>query len=78
MTTCSGYEFGDKPFDPFTHLPDGENENDEWVFPLADPYNYAGNDIIDARALFAGLDTTLGGVLPTVGIHRLRRRWATT
>ena len=34
-----GHEFGDKPFDPFTNLPDGENEDDEWVFPLANPYD---------------------------------------
>ncbi len=24
-----GYEFGEKPFDPFPKLPDGENEDDE-------------------------------------------------
>ncbi|KKL13032.1 hypothetical protein LCGC14_2529820, partial [marine sediment metagenome] len=59
-----GYEFGDKPFDPFVNLPDGENENDEWVFPLADPYQDAGDDIIDARLLFAGLDAA---DLPTIG-----------
>jgi Ca2+-binding RTX toxin-like protein len=56
-----GYEFGEKPFDPFTGLTDGENEDDEWVFPLADPFRHHGNDIIDARALFAGAD------LPSVG-----------
>ena len=33
-----GYEFGPKPFDPFTYIPDAENEDDEWVFGLADPY----------------------------------------
>ena len=33
-----GYEFGPKPFDPFTKMPDAENEDDEWVFPLANPY----------------------------------------
>ena len=37
-----------------TTIPDGENEDDEWVFPLADPYDYAGNDVIDASGLFAG------------------------
>ena len=44
-----GYEFGPKPFDPFTKIPDAENEDDEWVFPLANPYVYAGNDVIDAQ-----------------------------
>ena len=34
-----GNEFGHKPFDPFTDLPDDENEDDEWVFPLANPYD---------------------------------------
>ena len=63
-----GYEFGAKPFDPFTHLPDAENEDDEWVFPLADPYDQFGHDIIDARGLFAGIvcDATCSN-LPTVG-----------
>ncbi|HYC45994.1 MAG TPA: hypothetical protein VED01_10995 [Burkholderiales bacterium] len=59
-----GYEFGNKPFDPFTHLPDGDNENDEWVFALADAYDNAGNDVIDARQLFA---TVAAVDLPTVG-----------
>ena len=43
-----GAEFGDKPFDPFTNLPDADNEDDEWVFPLADPFTWHGNDVIDA------------------------------
>jgi Ca2+-binding RTX toxin-like protein len=60
-----GMEFGDKPFDPFPNLPDGENEDDEWVFPLANPYTYAGNDVIDASALFGGLAASQ---LPTVGL----------
>ncbi|MGD8331436.1 MAG: hypothetical protein PVJ49_18535, partial [Acidobacteriota bacterium] len=59
-----GYEFGEKPFDPFPELSDGENEDDEWVFPLANPYKYAGNDVIDASQLFADLDAA---DLPTVG-----------
>ena len=59
-----GLEFGEKPFDPFPHLPDEENEDDEWVFPLADPYKLAGNDVIDASALFAA---TPAASLPTVG-----------
>ncbi|MEQ1827017.1 MAG: hypothetical protein ABL921_13765 [Pirellula sp.] len=59
-----GYEFGDKPFDPFSGLPDEDNEDDEWVFPLADPFFYAGNDVIDASGLFAA---TSFGSLPSVG-----------
>ena len=59
-----GYEFGDKPYDPFPNLPDGDNEDDEFVFPLANPYTYAGNDVIDASALFAGVDAA---DLPSVG-----------
>jgi Ca2+-binding RTX toxin-like protein len=60
-----GMEFGEKPFDPFPNLPDGDNEDDEWVFPLANPFTYAGNDVIDAGALFADLDAA---DLPTVGL----------
>ncbi|MBI3917574.1 MAG: hypothetical protein HY322_11275 [Betaproteobacteria bacterium] len=60
-----GLEFGEKPFDPFPQLPDGENEDDEWVFPLANPYDLAGNDVIDASALFAGAPA---GNLPSVGL----------
>src|SRR5262249_30335090 len=59
-----GAEFGEKPFDPFTNLPDAQNEDDEWVFPLADPFLYHGNDVLDARALFAG---AAPGGLPAVG-----------
>ncbi len=59
-----GMEFGPKPFDPFTHIPDGENEDDEWIFGLANPYDYSGNDIIDASGLFADV---LPANLPTVG-----------
>jgi hypothetical protein len=59
-----GMEFGPKPFDPFTHIPDGENEDDEWVFGLANPYDHSGNDIIDASGLFADL---LPANLPTIG-----------
>src|SRR5205085_305618 len=35
-----GYEFGPKPFDPFTYIPDAQNEDDEWVFGLADSYQF--------------------------------------
>jgi Ca2+-binding RTX toxin-like protein len=59
-----GMEFGEKPFDPFPQLTDGENEDDEWVFPLANPYKLAGNDVIDASALFASAPA---GSLPSVG-----------
>jgi len=65
-----GQEFGDKLFDPFANLTDEENEDDEWVFPLANPYTYAGNDIIDARGLFAdyyNADGDLIKPLPSVG-----------
>jgi hypothetical protein len=50
-----GYNFGHKPFDPFPLLPLGQNEDAVWVFPLANPYQFAGHDIIDASALFAGV-----------------------
>jgi Ca2+-binding RTX toxin-like protein len=59
-----GADFGEKPFDPFPELPDGDNEDDEWVFPLANWYTNAGNDVIDASALFGG---TAAADLPTVG-----------
>jgi hypothetical protein len=59
-----GYEFGPKPYDPFWKIPDGENEDDEWVFPLADRFNFAGNDIIDASHLF---EATSEVNLPSVG-----------
>ncbi|MBL8480623.1 MAG: hypothetical protein JNJ60_00385, partial [Rhodocyclaceae bacterium] len=59
-----GQEFGDKPFDPFPYLPDDQNEDNEFVFPLANPYDYAGHDIIDARNLFAGVSINN---LPSVG-----------
>jgi Ca2+-binding RTX toxin-like protein len=63
-----GYEFGPKPFDPFVRIPDAENEDDEWIFPLANPYVYAGNDVIDGSALFANVTCTSAScVLPSVG-----------
>ena len=63
-----GNEFGPKPFDPFYKIPDAENEDDEWVFPLANPYDYAGNDIIDAQRPVRRItcDAT-SCALPTVG-----------
>ncbi|MEO0465131.1 MAG: hypothetical protein AAF216_01205 [Pseudomonadota bacterium] len=60
-----GYDLGEKPFDPFPELPDGDNEDDEWVMPLANPFDHFGNDVIDASALFAGLSSDN---LPSVGI----------
>ena len=38
---------------------------DFFVFPLANQYTFAGNDVIDAHNLFAGIPN---GQLPTVGI----------
>ncbi|HEV8251466.1 MAG TPA: Calx-beta domain-containing protein, partial [Gaiellaceae bacterium] len=56
------------PFDPFTRVPDDQNEDDEWVFPLANPFVYAGNDVIDASALSAEVSCTLLSCnLPSVG-----------
>jgi len=62
-----GYEFGPKPFDPFTKIPDSQNEDDEWTFPLGNPYVYGGNDVIDASALFPVACTPSACSLPTVG-----------
>jgi len=59
-----GLELGEKPFDPFPQLTDEENEDDEWVFPLADPFDLHGNDVIDASVLFADAEP---GSLPSVG-----------
>jgi hypothetical protein len=59
-----GLELGEKPFDPFPQLTDEENEDDEWVFPLANPFDFHGNDVIDASALFA---ETQAGSLPSIG-----------
>ena len=59
-----GMEFGPKPFDPFTNIPDAQNEDDEWIFGLANPYARNGNDVIDGSGLFADLAPD---ALPTVG-----------
>ncbi|MCA1683511.1 MAG: hypothetical protein LC708_00005, partial [Actinobacteria bacterium] len=64
-STTDGRDFGPKPFDPFTHLADDDNEDDEFFFALADPFDFHGNDVIDASALFAAV---AAGALPTVGI----------
>ena len=67
--TVDGHEFGDKPFNPFVFVPDAENEDDEWLFPLGNPFRLAGNDVIDASALFADVvcNATCTN-LPSVGI----------
>ena len=62
-----GYEFGEKPFNPFVNLPDADNEDDEWVFPLGNPYRFAGNDVIDASALFNLVCDLTCSNLPSVG-----------
>ena len=63
-----GQEFGPKPFDPFYRVPESQNEDDEWLMPVADPYDFAGNDIIDASGLFAWIAcNTTSCPLPTVG-----------
>ena len=65
-----GYEFGPKPFDPFRNVPDPQNEDDEWVFPLANPYDFAGNDVIDASNLFRSIGCAPAPgtcALPTTG-----------
>jgi Ca2+-binding RTX toxin-like protein len=52
--------FGTKPF------PDEIGNGDSrFVFPVANPFVYAGHDVIDASALFAGVAS---GALPTVGV----------
>ena len=66
----SAIEFGEKPFDPFPNLPD-ENEDDEWVFPLADPFDFAGNDVIDAQRAVRGRRRRRAA---DRRLHRLRRR----
>lgn len=68
--TVDGHEFGPKPFDPFYWLADGDNEDDEWVFPLGNPFDHAGNDVIDASRLFAGVACTNSTCtnLPSVGV----------
>jgi hypothetical protein len=66
--SVKGHEFGPKPFDPFWKVPESENEDDEWLFPVADPYVFAGNDVIDASGLFSWITCTTSSCdLPTVG-----------
>lgn len=60
-----GYDFGARPFDPFPLLPAASKEEANWIMPLANGYRTGGNDVIDARPLFAA---TPVGSLPTVGL----------
>ena len=46
-------------------VPDSDNEDDEWVFPLANPFQYSGNDVIDAHLLDWALAP---GALRPVGV----------
>src|SRR5262249_49608532 len=48
---------------------------DFFVFPLANPYAYAGNDVINAQALFADIPD---GQLPAVGLTAYGGRGADT
>ncbi|HZK06225.1 MAG TPA: hypothetical protein VFC82_10350 [Actinomycetaceae bacterium] len=57
-----GVNFGPKPFDPFYGIPD---EDEDFIFPVANGFDHAGNDIIDASGMFAGVAV---GDLPTVGL----------
>ncbi|MDA8440737.1 MAG: hypothetical protein M0Z51_18020, partial [Propionibacterium sp.] len=55
----SGHDFGPKPtIEPVGNAPD-------FVFPLAQPFQYSGNDFIDASALYA---STPSADLPTIGV----------
>ncbi|UZJ27067.1 hypothetical protein RHODO2019_19095 (plasmid) [Rhodococcus antarcticus] len=55
----AGHVFGPKP----TIEPVGNDPN--FVFPLAQPFQYSGNDVIDASALDAALTSSQ---LPTIGV----------
>src|SRR5205823_4197207 len=52
-------DFGTKPFPNQVG-----NGTPNFFFPVGSPFRFAGNDVIDARALFAVLSDT---ALPTVG-----------
>ena len=67
--TVDGYEFGDKPFNPFIFVPDARERGRRVGVPARQPVPLAGNDVIDASALFADIvcDATCSN-LPTVGI----------
>jgi Ca2+-binding RTX toxin-like protein len=52
-----GGDFGPKPFDVFPAVPD---EDERFEFPLADPFDFAGHDVIDASAIALHI-TAYGG-----------------
>ena len=56
-------------------IPIAQNEDATFLVALANPFRYAGNDVIDASALFANVvcNATCSD-LPTRRDHRLRRR----
>ncbi len=55
----SGHDFGPKPtIEPVGNAPD-------FVFPLAQPFKYSGNDFIDASALDASIPSA---DLPSIGV----------
>ncbi len=58
--TMTQRDFGPKPF-PTTI----GNGTPDFIFPVADPFRYAGNDYIDATALFAAVPN---GQVPSVGV----------
>jgi len=65
-----GFDFGLKPFDQFAglRLPNANNEDNEWFLGQGNTFATSGNDMIDARGLFAGVACDLTTCdLPTVG-----------
>ena len=58
-------DFGPKPYDPFPGIAD---EDERFLFPLGNPFDHAGNDVIDARAASGRDESALDGR------HR-RLRW---
>jgi Ca2+-binding RTX toxin-like protein len=60
-----GANFGPAPFDPFPQRAPGAQEDASFIFPRANLYRHAGNDLIDARLLFSGVEPDS---LPSVGI----------
>ena len=62
-----GHEFGPKPYDPFWRIPESENEDDEWLFPVANPFWFHGDDVIDASGLYGWIDCSVACDLPSVG-----------
>jgi hypothetical protein len=58
--TMTQRDFGPKAF-PTTI----GNGTPDYIFPVADPFRYAGNDVIDASAMFAAVPN---GQVPSVGV----------